>query len=279
MQYKINRKNDYAFKRIFGHEESKDILARFLSVILNLTIEADELTLLKTDMSGDFISDKSSVLDIQVKRSKHHEKMNIEMQQAYSSNIDKRVLYYWAKSFSGELKKGQDYDELPKQINILIADFNLFTWQDPLKFHGIFKIRDLIEEQIFCDSLEIHVLELPKLRKNPLELDAINCWLLYLDNMEGEILEQIVKQEPLIKKAISIEEAFILAEEERYNYELREKGRADYFNALSLSLKEGKKQGIQDTKHEMARKMLEINMRLEDIIKVTGLTPEEIQNL
>ncbi|MCL2065281.1 MAG: Rpn family recombination-promoting nuclease/putative transposase [Candidatus Cloacimonetes bacterium] len=29
MQYKINRKNDYAFKRIFGHEESKDILARF----------------------------------------------------------------------------------------------------------------------------------------------------------------------------------------------------------------------------------------------------------
>ncbi|MCL2065823.1 MAG: Rpn family recombination-promoting nuclease/putative transposase, partial [Candidatus Cloacimonetes bacterium] len=157
----------------------------------------------------------------------------------------------------------------------------------PLKFHGIFKIRDLIEEQIFCDSLEIHVLELPKLRKNPLELDAINCWLLYLDNMEGEILEQIVKQEPLIKKAISIEEAFILAEEERYNYELREKGRADYFNALSLSLKEGKKQGIQEgiqqgiqnTKHEMARKMLEINMRLEDIVKVTGLTPEEIQNL
>ena len=315
MQNKLNKKNDYAFKHIFGHEDHKDILARFLSVILDLTIEADELTLVKTDMSGDFLSDKDSILDIQVKRSKHHEKMNIEMQQVDTGNIAKRVLYYWARSFSGELKKGQKYEELPKQINILIADFNLFTWQDPLKFHGIFKIRDLVEEQIFCDSLEIHVLELPKLRKNQLKLDALKCWLLYLDNMEGEIMEQIVKQEPLIERAITIEEAFLLVEEERYNYELREKGRAIYENAISWSLKqgikqgqqeglqegmqqglqqglqkgrkegrqkgrqEGRQEGIQITKHELARKMLEINMRLEDIIKVTGLTPEEIKKL
>ena len=30
----VNRKNDYAFKRIFGHEDTKDILARFLTVVL-----------------------------------------------------------------------------------------------------------------------------------------------------------------------------------------------------------------------------------------------------
>ena len=109
--------------------------------------------------------------------------------------------------------------------------------------------------------------------------------------MEGEILEQIVKQEPLIERAITIEEAFLLAEEERYNYELREKGRADYDSAMSWSLKQGRQegrqeglqqgilQGMQNTKYEMARKMLELNMRLEDIIKVTGLTPDDIQNL
>ena len=230
-------------------------------------------------MSGDYLSDKSTILDIQVRRSNHHEKMNIEMQQAYSGNIDKRVLYYWAKSFSGELKKGQIYDELPKQISILIADFNLFNWQDPLKFHGIFKLRDLVEEPVFCDALEIHVLELPKLRKNPLKFDGLNCWLMYLDNMEGEIMEQIVKQEPLIERAMTIEEAFLLAEEQRYNYELREKGRADYENAISWSLKEGIKQGVQNTKHEMVRKLMQKNMSLEDISEVTGLTPEEIQNL
>ena len=68
----INRKNDFAFKRIFGHEDSKDILARFLSVVLDVPIEVDELTLIQTELNPEFVADKSSVLDIQVRRSEFH---------------------------------------------------------------------------------------------------------------------------------------------------------------------------------------------------------------
>ena len=64
----INRKNDYAFKRIFGHEDSKDVLARFLSVVLDVPIEADELTLIQTELSPEYAADKSSVLDFRVRR-------------------------------------------------------------------------------------------------------------------------------------------------------------------------------------------------------------------
>ena len=92
-------------------------------------------------------------------------------------------------------------------------------------------------------------------------------------------MEQIIKQEPLIERAITIEEAFLLAEEERYNYELREKGRADYDNAMSGSLKKGIQQGRQIREHEMARKMLQNNISLEVICDVTGLTPEELRKL
>ena len=112
-------------------------------------------------------------------------------------------------------------------------------------------------------------------------------------------MEQIVKQEPLIERAMTIEEAFLLAEEERYNYELREKGRADYDSAMSWSLKQGRQEGIQQglqkgiqkgrregrregrqiREKEMARKMLKKNMSLEDICDVTGLPPEEIKKL
>ena len=44
---KINRKNDYFFKRLFGHEDTRDILARFLTVVLDVPIEPDELTLVE----------------------------------------------------------------------------------------------------------------------------------------------------------------------------------------------------------------------------------------
>jgi len=95
-QMTVNRKNDYAFKRIFGHEDSKDILARFLSVVLNVTIEADELTLIQTELSPEYVADKASALDIQVRRSEFHEKMNVEMQQRDNDkgNIDRRILYW-----------------------------------------------------------------------------------------------------------------------------------------------------------------------------------------
>jgi predicted transposase/invertase (TIGR01784 family) len=77
---KINKRNDYAFKRIFGHEDTKDILARFLAVILNVQIEPGELSLIHTELSPEYLADKASALDIQVKRGPCHEKMNIEMQ-------------------------------------------------------------------------------------------------------------------------------------------------------------------------------------------------------
>jgi predicted transposase/invertase (TIGR01784 family) len=63
---KINRKNDYFFKRVFGNEDTKDILARFLTVILGVPIEPDELSIMHTEMSPEYLADKASVLDIQV---------------------------------------------------------------------------------------------------------------------------------------------------------------------------------------------------------------------
>ncbi|MDR2136918.1 MAG: Rpn family recombination-promoting nuclease/putative transposase [Synergistaceae bacterium] len=49
----INRKNDYAFKRIFGHEDTKDILAGFLSAVLDVPIQQEELTLIPTVSNPD----------------------------------------------------------------------------------------------------------------------------------------------------------------------------------------------------------------------------------
>jgi len=283
----VNRKNDFAFKRIFGHEDSKDVLARFLSVVLKTPIEAEELSFIQTELNPEYVADKSSVLDVQVRRSKHHEKMNVEMQRRDEGNIDRRILYYWGRSFSGELKSGQNYSELPRQISIVIADFDVFDWKDPAKFHGKFHIREQEEGIAFSDALEIHILELPKLRKQPITMDALECWLLYLDNMEGEIMEQIAKQEPMIQRAMTIEEAFMKSESDRYLYELREKGRHDYDNAMSTAEKRGMEKGmakglekgLEKAKTEVAKKMLDKSLPMELIHETTGLDMKTIQSL
>ena len=173
------------------------------------------------------------------------------------------------------MKSGQNYSELPRQISIVIADFDVFAWKDSAKFRGIFHISEQEERLLFSDALEIHVLELPKLRNQPLKLNALECWLLYLDNMEGEIMEQIAAQEPMIRRAMTIEEAFMKSESERYLYELREKGRHDFDNAMSTAEMRGEKRG----KIEIARAMLTKNMPLELTAGITGLQLEELKAL
>jgi predicted transposase/invertase (TIGR01784 family) len=248
-----------------------------------LHIEADELTLIQTELSPEFLADKSSTLDIQVRRSEFHEKMNIEMQQYKDGNINRRILYYWGKSFSGELKSGGEYSALPKQISIVIADFDVFSWKDLAKFHGVFHVREQEERLLFSDALEIHVLELPKLRKQelplPSEKSALECWLLYLDNMEGEIMEQIATQEPMIRRAMIIEDAFMKSESERYLYELREKGRNDFNNAIITAEKRGKTEGKAEEKMEMIQRMFSYGMKLNTISEITGYSVEELKSM
>jgi predicted transposase/invertase (TIGR01784 family) len=290
---KVNKRNDYAFKRIFGHEDTKDILARFLTVMLNVPIEPEELTLIHTEMSPEYLADKASVLDIQVKRGSRHEKMNIEMQVGDEGNIRKRILHYWGRGYTEELREGQSYDDLPRMINIVIVDFDVFEWRDLEKFHSVFNVIERDEGVLFCDALEIHVIELPKLRRRPIRNDWTpdECWALYIDNMEGEAMERIADMEPLIKRAMTVEDIFIKNDEERRLYELREKGRRIYESAIrkaerdgreegkAIGREEGEAKGRAAEKEQTARSMLANDVSYEIISKVTGFSIEEINAL
>jgi predicted transposase/invertase (TIGR01784 family) len=289
----INRKNDYAFKRIFGHEDTKDILAGFLSAVLSVPIQPEELTLTPTELDPEYLADKASRLDIHVRRSEFHEKMNVEMQQADEGNIERRLLHYWGRGYTGELKAGEDYSALSRQINIAIADFNVFEWRDKTKFHGVFHILERDEGVLFSDALEIHVLELPKLRRQPMKTEwtALERWCLYLDNLEGELMEHIATQDPLIGRALTIEDVFAKVDEERFMYELRERNRHDYINAMNTAekrgrqegekegRKEGRKEGEKEGVEKTARSMLTEGMDPTLIAKITNLPVTEIEAL
>jgi predicted transposase/invertase (TIGR01784 family) len=286
---KINRKNDYFFKRVFGHEDTKDILARFLTVVLAVPIEPDELTLLHTEMSPEYLADKASILDIHVRRSKAHEKLNIEMQVASADNIERRILHYWGRGYTEDIKEGDDYSRLPRMINIVVVNFDVFEWRDRTKFHSVFRVLEADEGVLFSDALEIHLLELPKLKRQPMKESwtPIECWGLYLNNLEGEAMEMIAAREPLLRRALTVEDVFAKSEEERRLYELREKGRLGFENAIFTAerrgIQQGRQEGIQQGRQEgiqaTARSMLARNLPLTLISEISGLSIEEIHAL
>lgn len=294
----INRKNDLVFKRVFGHEDSKDILADFLSDVLGVLITEQELTYIKTEVSPDFETDRVITMDIQVSSSKTHDKMNIEMQLHNKGDIERRILYYWGKSFTQELKDSQDYKNLPRQINILITDFDVFKWKNPKKVYGTFQVLEKEEGTVFSDALEIHVLELSKIKKRKDELledDPILDWMIYFNNARGVTMEQIATRKPMIKKAITIEQIFIKGEEERKQYEAHEKALRDYRSSILYATEtglqkgikkgikkgreEGRKEGREENKLQIARNLLSKNMSLEFVAEVTGLSVTDIKKI
>lgn len=63
----------------------------------------------------------------------------------------------------------------------------------------------------------------------------------------------------------------------QYDYE--EKIERDKFESHLTGLREGKEEGIQESKIEIAKNLLSLNMSIEDISKATGLSIDEIEKL
>ena len=133
----LSPKLDVVFQALFGEVGNERITKEFLEAILERKIE-------EVDLSGNIvlrrenINDKMGVLDVLAKIN-NNEYVNIEMQVADKDNLLERILYYWARVYTRNIKKSEDYIELKKTIEILIVDFEIKQLKE-LEYHSKWKI-------------------------------------------------------------------------------------------------------------------------------------------
>jgi predicted transposase/invertase (TIGR01784 family) len=240
-RFRIHRTNDYLFKRIFSSEE---VLLGFLNAVFQPPVgkELVKLTLLDREIDPQHMLDRGARLDI-LARTEEDAIINIEVQVANEYNIDKRSLYYWSGLYHDQLGEGQKFNDLHRAITINILEFNWFK-DDTERYHRTFHIREDNTGELLNDDLEIHFLEIVKardLKHKP--KDALESWLAFLNNLEGEVMEAIAVENPSIKKALTLEQAFMQNKQERRIYELREKARLDEISALEGSEAKGEVRG------------------------------------
>ena len=275
----MNPKIDYVFKRIFGYVGNEDITASLLSSILktqisNLQLDSNPI------LEKDLLDDKVGILDIKAKLD-NNINCNIEMQVVDRKNIEKRILYYWSKMYNKSISVGEDYGKLEKSIAILITDYEIKSLKEIKKYITKWNIREEeYQKIILTDVMEIYIIELPKFEKYKEKTDnKLNSWVSFIENPEVVNMEENKE----IVKAKKVLEEISQDEHERYLAELRQKYIMDkkaiedagYDKGLEIGIKEGiKKQTIV-----IAKKMKEQNVDIDIIIKTTGLTKEEIEEL
>ncbi|MEQ8958314.1 MAG: Rpn family recombination-promoting nuclease/putative transposase [Coleofasciculus sp. C2-GNP5-27] len=185
----ISPKVDYAFKKIFGSEQSQAILISFLNAIIydgEKVIQS--LTIVNPYNPGQVISLKETYLDVKAVLA-DGSIVIIEMQIASMSAFNKRVAYNLAKAYSNQLAKGEDYPLLNPAIAVTITDFILFQNTEKI----ISKLSFYEEEDkfpILGNELRLIFVELPKFKKTLSEVHTLaDKWIYFLK--EAARLESI----------------------------------------------------------------------------------------
>lgn len=293
----LSPKLDVVFQALFGEVGSEQITSKFLEAILNQKIESIDLSK-NLILRRDYPDDKLGVLDI-IAKINDSEYCNIEMQVAEQEEIIERILFYWSKLYTKQIKSGKSYDSLEKTIVILITNFNVQGLEN-LEYHTTWKI---IEEKyrttILTEKLEFHIIELPKIIENSNDNDNLLDWLLFLDNPKSERVIEKMKENKELKQANEKLETLSQDEKMKRLAELREKAIYEYNTAASSGfkrgmknglaegmkqgiergIKEGIEQGIKSSKHTIALELLKNNVSIDIIKKSTNLSDEEIEKL
>ena len=275
----LSPKLDVVFQILFGEVGSEEITKDLLSAILDEqinTIDLNQNIVLRRKNP----KDKMGIVDVLAKIN-DNEYCNIEMQVSDDKDIIKRILYYWSKQYSKELQKGHPYIDLKRTINVLIANFKIDILKN-LEFHTQWKI---IEENgrktVLTDDLELHIIELPKMRNNTAngKDKKLVEWLSFLNNPESKEVANYMKNNESMKKAK--EKLNTMSEDERIRRlaELREKAILDELEVKAYNYRKGKNEGLEQKNKEIAKKLKEKGLNIDFIIEITNLTKEEIEKL
>ena len=247
----INPKIDFAFKKIFGSEDSKDILISFLNALIyDYQPVITDLEILNPYVAPKIRGLKDSYLDIKAKiidiATGDRRTVIIEMQVLNVEGFEKRILYNAAKSYSTQLISGQGYSLLNPVIALTITDFVMFSELSNVISRFVLKEKDFLIDYPIYD-IELIFVELPKFDKELIELETIVDKWLYFLNKARSLSDVPINMAtvPEIKKAFYIANQANLSLEELDDQEHSEIFFQDQRGAITKALNQGLQEGIQ----------------------------------
>jgi len=121
----LNIKTDYAFKKVFGSNNSINILKSFLNSTLELPSPIIDLKILDPYNVPKLKGMKETAVDVKALL-EDKTKVIIEMQILNHDSFESRILYNTAKNYADQLDKGAKYNLLNPVIALTIVNFKMF---------------------------------------------------------------------------------------------------------------------------------------------------------
>lgn len=298
----LDPKVDSTFKTLFTHEGpgSKIALKGLIKAVIG--IEPETVDVVNNELPKEIAYAKDIRLDLQC-RMADGSRINIEMQTCLSNDsLRNRALYYGCRMMGGIDMQGKPYSRLPKVYHVMFTNFGMFESDEEYMRRFLLQSGDTV----LTDRLQVIFVQMPFLKLADIDIDNlldIDKWVIFLrdstDNDKRDLLNKIMESDEGIKEAgeilmaISDDERAWALQEMRYKAEVDreafrisalekglEEGRAEgRAEGIAEGREEGRKEGIAQGKLEAARGMKAENIPIETIVKITGLTAEQVTAL
>lgn len=243
-EFFMKPKVDFCFKELMSDAE---VRKGFLSAVLHISPdEIQTTTLLPTHLRKMTPEEKLGILDVYVLLNTNV-KIDVEIQISPFPFWQERSLFYLSKMYFSQIHAGDSYESLNKCVHIGILDFCLL---DSPNFYSCFHLWEDKSHLLYSDKLELHILELPKLKNSPTPETELFNWMRFFNSETKEEFEKMAEKDPYIKKAWEDLNHISCDEEKRLEYEAREKALMDYNHLVKWNLIEGRKQGLEEGREE-----------------------------
>jgi len=204
----IDVRTDFAFKKVFGSEESKDILISFLNAILDFGENPIvDLTIINPYQMPSIYGLKETYVDIKAQL-ENGTTVIIEMQAYNQTGFGQRILSNLAKAYSTQLQVGDQYMEHHPVIALTVTDFIMFK-EEKLASSVIthFQFIETSHSIYFPDNeMEMVFVELPKFKKTESELVSTADKWLYFIKQAGQLttIPQALALDETINHALKV---------------------------------------------------------------------------
>lgn len=275
MEYRyINPLTDFGFKRIFGDEE---IMMSFLNDVIMKDAVIQSLTFLDKEMIPETKYERGIIYDMRCQLTTGEE-IIIEMQNKGQDYFTDRINYYMARAISQQGARG-DNDwkfELHPVYGVYFINFHLKD-KEPRNIRHIV-MADEETHELFTDKWQSWLIELPNYRKMQ-ESDCrtkVDYWLYTLTHMETMRTSIPFQSEmPVFHKLENIADMAVLTPEERDFYHISLDSYRTNMACMEHERNLGRAEGVLNT----ARNLKNLGVDTATIIKATGLSEEEIEQL
>ena len=293
----ISLLTDFGFKRIFGSDINKDLLIDFLNSLFNGEQVVKNVTYLNSEHVGDVYAESKAIFDVYCEN-EHGEKFIVEMQNAYQTYFKDRSLYYATFPIREQAPKGDNWNFKLQHVYV-VALLNYDMNEEAFSHESINHDVGLLDKQthkVFNNKLTFKYVEIARFNKDINELETnFDKWLYVLRNLSrldnqptylrNEVFNRLFSQAEIArfdKKELKAYEDSLKAYRDIKNSldTAKEEGRAEGLaEGLEKGLEKGRAEGASEKALTIAREMLALNISVDTIKKVTGLTDNEIHDL